>query len=306
MKMKHIIALMLCLVMVLSMAACGGNNTPAETTKDSSTPTEAPEQSTAGTPDQTTEGAEQTTEAPEQTTEEQTTEAEETTASIEFGDLSSVEQSALLAAMPATLPDGSSYEIACRTMSFDRGQDDYMITGNSAAGVTFVDVQGGAIFGQAIKMNAVDNNNPAKRAEIEVTPFGDIKIEGTRGIMFYVDFSNVQLGAETGKMCASVTINTNDIRSNGPENKAGSAVGYYYDGATWVQTTNITSCRMQIPDNFAGWLYVPSSSYYSKPDGAAFGETFPDVLALTMRCYTDGYTYSATEYIIFDEITFIK
>ena len=307
MKMKHFIALMLCLIMVLSMAACGNNTTnPEVTTDDPSTPTEGADQTTEGAPEQTTEAAEQTTEAPEQTTEEQTTEAEETTASIEFDNLAPADQAALLAAMPSTLPDGSTYVIACRTMSFDYSTDDYYITGNSSAGASFVDVQGGALFGQAIKINAVDNNNPEKRAEIEVTPLGDVTIEGSRGVMFYVDFSDVDPAAEPGKMCCSVTINTNDIRSNGPENKAGSGIGYYYDGTTWVQTTNITSCRMNIPDNFAGWVYVPASSFYDKTQGAAFGETFPDILVTSMRCYTDGYTYSATDFIIFDEIVFVK
>lgn len=303
--MKKIIALMLCLIMVLAMIACGGETTPEVTTEDPSTPTNTPAETTK-TPDETTKAADETTEAPEATTEEQTTEAPETTASIEFDNLVPSDQSALLSVMPSTLPDGAVYTIACRTMTFDRGADDYIISGNSSAGTSFVDVQGGAVFGQAIKMNAIDNKNGNKRAEITVTPYGDINVAGARGVMFYVDFSNVQL-SESGKMCTSVTLNENDMRSNGPDNATGSGIAYYYDGATWTQTTNITSCRMQIPDNFKGWVYVPSSSFYDKLNATALGETFSDdLLVLNMRCYTDGYVYSETDYIIFDEIVFVK
>jgi hypothetical protein len=107
-------------------------------------------------------------------------------------------------------------------------------------------------------------------------------------------------------MCASVTLNGNNNRSNGPANSAGSAVAYYFDGNAWVQTTNVTSCRLEIPNNFAGWIYVPSSSFFDKVSGTALGDTFGDIFLTSMRCYTDGYVYSAENYIIFDEIVFVK
>jgi hypothetical protein len=153
-------------------------------------------------------------------------------------------------------------------------------------------------------MNACDDGG-TKRAEIEVLPMSDVNISEAKGVMFYVDFSNVQI-AEGKKMCASVTINGNDNRSNGPANSTGSAVGYYFDGNSWVQTTNVTSCRLEIPNNFAGWIYVPSSSFYDKVGGSALGDTFGDIFLMSMRCYTDGYVYSAENYIIFDEIVFVK
>lgn len=308
MKINRIIALLLCLIMALSAVACSGGNTPAVTTdapaqndptdapEATDAPTDAPEATDAPTEPETTEApAPETTEAPVETT------------PIEFADLSEAEQAALKAVMPVNLPDLSSYEIVSRAMSFDRGTDDYFIEGNSKGSAEFVNELNGAVYGQAIKMSAIDDGG-TKRAEISVTPYIDMDISEAKGVMFYVDFSNVLPTGEADKMCASVTINTNDLRAKGPENAAsGGGVAYYYMyGTTWVQTTNINACRMQIPDNFAGWIYIPASSFYDKNAAAALGETFGDIFVMNMRCYTDGYTYSADNYIIFDEIVFVK
>ncbi len=313
MKIKSIIALTLCLMMVLSMAACGGDNTntPADTTTAATpdTTTAAPAaDTTTATPEETTAAPVDTTAAPADTT---TAAPADTTpvaplAPIEFGDLSDADKNALKSVMPATLPDGSAFEIACRTMCFDRGEEDYLIEGNSRGSATYVDDLNGAIFGKAIKINACDDGG-TKRTEIQVCPFEDVITLGCKGILFYVDFSNVVPTGEPDKMCTSVTINTNDWRSQGPEKATGSGIGYYYLDGAWVQTTNITACRMQIPDNFAGWVYVPATSYYDVKNGKPLeGDTFGDIFVLNMRCYTDGYVYSADNYIIFDEITFVK
>ncbi len=306
--MKRIIALALCLIMVLSMVACGDKTEgPAETTPTPSEPTNAPDVTT-GAPDVTTEAPDVTTEAPDVTTEapDVTTEAAPAADPIEFNDLPADQQAALMSVMPAFLPDLSSYEIVTRAMSFDRGEEDYFIEGNSAGGTQYVDVTGGAVFGQAVKMAAIADSGSG-RAEIQVLPLGDMDISTAKGVMFYVDFSNV-LPAEGKEMCASVTINTNSYRAKGPQGGNGdsTAVAYYYDGGAWVQTTNINACRQQIPQNFAGWLYIPSSTFYGSAEGAALGETFGDIFVMNMRCYTDGYTYSADNYIIFDEIVFVK
>ena len=307
--MKKFLSLALCLIMVLSMVACA--DSPEGPAQTSGTPSQskAPEQTT-GAPEQTTEAPEQTTEAPEQTTEAP---KDETTAapaapSVEFKDLPAAEQAALLALMPATLPDGSAYELACRAMCFDNGETDYYIEGNSAGSAKFVDVTEGAIYGKAIKM-AAKADEKDNRAEIQVLPYGDVKAEGARGIMFYVDFSNVLPHSDaTKKMCASVTMNTNDYRAKGPNGGNGdsSAIAYYYLAGSWVQTTNINACRQEIPENFAGWVYIPASTYYDGVNKTGIGETFGDIFVTNMRFYTDGYTYSADNYIIFDEIVFVK
>ena len=305
--MKRIIAIVLCLMMVLSFVACDkgtgettteapkGTNAPADTTK-------APEADTTAAPaDETTAAP-----APETTAAPETTEAPVLADPIEFDQLSATEQAALKAVMPITLPDLSAYEIVTRAMCFDRGEEDYFIEGNSAGSAQFVDVTDGAIFGKAIKVAAI-NDKGDNRTEIQILPYGDMDISTAKGVMFYVDFSNV-VPAEGKEMCTSVTINTNKYRAKGPNNGNGdsTAVAYYYENGAWVQTTNINACRQQIPQNFAGWLYIPSTTFYGSDEGAALGETFGDIFVQNMRCYTDGYTYSADNYIIFDEITFVK
>ncbi len=304
--MKRIIALLLCLIMAVSAVACSGGNTPAETTA-APTATDAPETDAPATDAPETDAPE-TTEAPVETTEvvEATEAPAETAPAYEFSSLSAADQAALKAVMPVSLPDYSTYEIVTRAMSFDAGVDEYVVGGNSKGGTTFVTEAEGAVFGQAVKMAAISDKGDS-RTEIEVTPLADMDISTAKGIMFYVDFSNV-LPADGKQMCASVTINTNKYRAKGPNNGNGdgSAIGYYYMAGTWVQTSNINACRMEIPANFAGWLYIPSTSFYGSDEAAGLGETFGDIFVMNMRCYTDGYTYSADNYIIFDEIVFIK
>jgi hypothetical protein len=306
--MKRIIAIVLCLMMVLSFVACDKGT--GETTTEAPKGTNAPADTTKAPADETTQApADETTQAPaDETTQAPADETTQAPAapSFEFGDLSATEQAALLAVMPATLPTGAGFEIVTRVMSFDYGTDEYLVGGNSSGSAQFVDATGGAIYGQAIKMNAI-NDKGDNRAEIEVTPYGDMDISTAKGVMFYVDFSNVA-PAEGKEMCTSVTINTNKYRAKGPNNGNGdsTAVAYYYDGTAWVQTTNINACRQQIPANFAGWLYIPSTTFYGSAEASALGETFGDIFVENMRCYTDGYTYSADNYIIFDEIVFVK
>ena len=307
-KMKRIIAILLCLIMAVGAVACNKTEAPAETTGTlvNENPTEAPAEETEA-PAQETEAP--ATEAPAQTTEavEATTEAPaETAPSYEWSSLSAAEQAALKAVMPVSLPDYSTYEIVTRAMAFDLGADDYVVAGNSKGGTTFVGVAEGAVYGQAIKMTA-KNDSKEDRAEIEVTPFGDMDISTAKGVMFYVDFSNVTPSTEK-PMCTSVTINTNKYRAKGPNNGNGNGegIGYYYMAGTWFQTSNVNACRMEIPANFVGWIYIPSTSFYGSDEAAGLGETFGDIFVMNMRCYTDGYVYSADNYIIFDEIVFIK
>ena len=299
-NMKRIIALVLSLMMVLAFVAC--NEEPATTTEAPTTEAPAADATEAPAGDATEAPADETTEAPAP----ETTEAAVVANPVEWNDLSAAEQAALLAVMPSFLPDLSSYEIVTRAMSFDRGEEDYFVQGNSAGSTTFVDVTGGAVYGQAVKMAAI-NDAGNNRAEIEILPFNDMDISTAKGVLFYVDFSNV-LPAEGKEMCTSVTINTNKYRAKGPNGGNGdsTAVAYYFDGVNWVQTTNINACRQQIPANFKGWLYIPSTTFYGSDEKAGLGETFGDIFVENMRCYTDGYTYSADSYIIFDEIVFVK
>ena len=306
-KMKRIFALLLCLIMAVSAVACNKTETPAETTA-----TPAPVETEAPATEAPATEAPVETEAP--ATEAPATEAPapETTVAVEAGpayewaNLSAADQAALKAVMPVSLPDFSTYEIVTRAMAFDLGADDYVVAGNSKGSTTFVGVADGAVYGQAIKM-AAKNDSKDDRAEIEVTPLGDMDISTAKGVMFYVDFSNVAPNPEK-PMCTSVTINTNKYRAKGPNNGNGNGegIGYYYMAGTWFQTSNVNACRMEIPANFVGWIYIPSTSFYGSDEAAGLGETFGDIFVMNMRCYTDGYVYSADNYIIFDEIVFIK
>ena len=243
-----------------------------------------------------------TTDAPDATTAEP-----ETDAPLAVDTIPDAEMTVLRLTMPQTLPDGSDFDILTRLMCCDNDED-YFISGNSAGSTSFVGEADGAVYGKAIRF-AGKADSKESRGEITVQPATVRDVAGAKGILFYVDYSNVapQEGVE---MCASVTINTNTIRSQGPDCTTGSAIGWFYSDGVWTETTNIVSCRLQIPQNFKGWLYVPATSFTQTTDGefwdAATGCFNDNFFVDNMRCYTDGYIYSADSYIIFDEITFIK
>ncbi len=307
---KRILALATAALMLLSLVACttGGNGEITTT---------APNDSKDPTPAGTTAAADPTTKAPEASkspettkepakTEPATTAAPETEAPLAVDSISKSEMDILRLAMPISLPDGSDFEILTRLMCMDNDAD-YTVGGNSKGSTKFVGESEGAIYGKAICF-AGKADSKDSRGEIEVSPAEVKCVEGARGILFYVDFSH--LTPEEGKeMCASVTINTNSVRSKGT-GENGSAVAWYFLDGIWTQTTNINACRLQIPQGFAGWIYVPATSFTQTSDGLYWNSatnTFTDTVYVdNMRCYTDGYKYSADSYVIFDEITFIK
>ena len=145
------------------------------------------------------------------------------------------------------------------------------------------------------------NSGAGNRAEGNLVLGEGVSMKGVRGVLFYVDFSRVEANSGAGPV-ASVTLNGNDYRSN-----YGSKVGYYYQGGSWNQTSAVNACRMQLPVGFAGWVYVPLTSYtgagalYDAETGIGL-----DVTVTNMNLYTDGYVYSATNSITFDEILFVK
>lgn len=316
MKFTRIAAIMLALIMLLALVACDSEKEPQETTatpaESSSVPEESGDESVTEAPENTK--SPETTASPE--TQAPETKAPETTAEITEappkGDtISADDMTVLRLAMPAQLPDNSDFSILTRLMCCDN-EDDYIVSGNSATGTKYVDEQNGAIFGKAIAFPAKDmkNTDQDKRGEITLTPANDVvSVAGAKGILFYVDMSAVTT-QENGQLCASVTINTNDIRSRGPENANNSAVAYYYLDGLWVQTTNINVCRLALPDAFKGWIYVPATSFYQDYDGRYWDSAtgcFNDFFFISnMRCYTDGYVYNSEQFIIFDEITFVK
>lgn len=319
MKFKSVLAAIFAALMIVSLVACNKPADPAETTPASTTVASTPDETTATPSDVTTAAGEVTTKAPEQTTDAPTTEEQtEAPAPNSFGLLSDTELAAFKALLPVVLPDNTADYTFNRVMCLDQGLDNYIVEGNSGPRTEFVGVDGGAIYGEAAKLPAYGQSID-KRAEITLKTFNEITIAGAKGVMFYVDFSHVTV-VEEGKLCASVTINTNDYRSTRGANETSTA--YYWDGFNWIETHNINACRMLLPTGFCGWVYVPATSYWynkgDKVDGVypncaadekgLFTDEIPtDILSFNMRCYTDGYQYTdaADQYIIFDEILFI-
>ncbi len=214
--------------------------------------------------------------------------------------------------LPDHLPDDSEIGDFARGMCFDDPDGTtYSFDGHSSPTLELVDTDNGALYGQAARF-ASAGQNAEKRAEITVISAYENNVGGAKGIMFWVDLSHV-IPAEGKTQCASVTVNDNQMRcTTGVE---GEITAYYYQDGEWVESTNVTSCRIALPDGFRGWIYVPGESYYfTNPkgdDGRYLNKACDEngILdpfeVINMRCYTDGYTYSYGEYIIFDEILFI-
>lgn len=306
---KRILALATAMLMLLALVACeaGGNGdvttAAPDGTKDPAVNSTAADPGTTKAPEATQ--SPETTKEPANT-EPATTAAPETEAPLAVDSISKSEMDILRLAMPINLPDGSDFEILTRLMCMDNDAD-YTVGGNSKGSTKFVGEAEGAVYGKAICF-AGKADSQDSRGEIEISPAEVKCVEGARGILFYVDFSH--LTPEEGKeMCASVTINTNSVRSRGTGDN-GTAVAWYFLDGIWTQTTNINACRLQIPQGFAGWIYVPATSFTQSSDGLYWNSatgTFTDTVYVdNMRCYTDGYKYSADSYVIFDELTFIK
>ena len=108
------------------------------------------------------------------------------------------------------------------------------------------------------------------------------------------------------------TINGNSFRSN--KNGLRTAEGWYFKDGAWIKTTNVHACRMDVPDKFAGWIYVPISQYWAsgKTDSAgtlydaSTGLGMTGVWVSSMCLYTEGYILTDQESITFDEILFVK
>lgn len=319
MTKRSLIALLLAVIMCLALVSCGGDKpedtkpTVVTTAEVKNNDTTADDTTAANTPDDTT--AEETT--AEETTVEETTEEQITDYGLNgYGKLDDDEMKKLINLYPATLPDNSLIEKVARVFCGDDVPYDdtsycfYDIQGNSKDHTKIVGTDEGAIYGTAFKMQAYGANT-SNRCEIQLQIWTDtceieVNPKGAKGVLFYVDFSHVasQTGDSAKPACASVTFNTNDYRSK-------NGIGYYYENGVWVETKSINACRMAIPEQFVGWIYVPATSYVNTKDGDALiadeKGLFPDFSVTNMRCYTDGYVYSDApeNYVIFDEITFV-
>lgn len=305
MKFCRIASIILAILMLFSFTACQKENN-GDGTKAPEGSSAAPANTTAGKPESSKAPAESTAKPTDTTKKNDETTTPETDPPLAVDSISESEMSILRMAMPQKLPDNSDFSILTRMMCGDN-PDDYQVSGNSSGSLKYVDETEGAVYGKAFRF-AGKADAKDSRGEIQINPNYVNMVPGARGILFYVDFSHIK-PAEDKKMCASVTINVNKIRSKGADGQDGSAIAWYYQDGTWTQTTNINACRLEIPNNFKGWIYVPATSFtqsdgeYWDPTTERFNDKF---FVENMRCYTDGYTYDADSYVIFDEITFIK
>ena len=305
MKFCRIASVILAILMLFSFTACRKEN-GGDGTKAPEGSSAAPANTTAGKPESSKAPAESTAKPDNTTKKNDETTTPETDPPLAVDTISESEMTILRMAMPQKLPDNSDFSILTRMMCGDNAED-YQVGGNSKGSLKYVDETEGAVYGKAFRF-AGKADEKDSRGEIQINPQNVNMVTGARGILFYVDFSHIK-PAEGKKMCASVTINVNSIRSKGSDGQNGSAIAWYYQDGTWTQTTNINACRLEIPDNFKGWIYVPATSF-TQTDGEYWDtatERFNDKFFVeNMRCYTDGYTYDADSYVIFDEITFIK
>ena len=319
MRTKRFISMILAIFFCFGASAltsCGDKNpSGTDTTTAAQTPsgtTAGPDDSTA-TPADTTEAPADTTAAPVVTTAEVTTEAEDEFdfELNEYGTLEADQKAKLIEKLPALLPDGTPIEDFVRPYCLDDVLDKdgflthYYTEGNSGATVQIVTAEQGAIYGTGYRFAAYGKTAGGDRGEITAISYYEANPKGAKGVIFYVDFSHVEANPEK-KLCASVTFNNNTYRSNKADN---GSVGYYYQDGLWVETKNVTACRMEIPANFVGWIYVPATSYVDSDKNPIADEQgkFMDITVNNMRCYTDGYVYGSddTTYIIFDEIIYV-
>ena len=288
MKLKTLLTVLAMLCISLFVVACGGGE---ETTADPGT--QAP-------------GA-TTTKA---TTTKKTTTKKSTTTKVTTTTVTTTLAPDYMSKLPTALPNNETFEIHTR-IGLDTIDDYLAIEGVKYANMTW-DAQGiyGGSCNFGCSMTAGSNGTP-NRAECYVSFADSVDPAGMKGVMWYVDFSRVDPNTEKGGPCTSITLGNNTYRSNlgdGSNTGLGKATGYYYNNGEWVQTTNVNSCRMEVPHGFKGWVYVPLTSY----NGA--GELYDGTTGIGIEgkwiqginLYTDYYVYSDVKTLTFDEVLFVK
>lgn|GEM_PF-3678624 len=229
----------------------------------------------------------------------------------EYGTLSEEDKALLISKLPPLLPDGTPINDFVRPYCLDDELDNeghftnYYTEGNSGNTVQLVTEEQGAVFGTGYRFASYGKTAGGDRGEITVISYYEANPKGAMGVIFYVDFSHVEANPNK-QLVASVSFNNNTYRSNKADN---GSVGYYYLDGLWVETKNVNACRMEIPSNFVGWIYIPATSYVDFDRNPIADEQgkFMDITVNNMRCYTDGYIYGTddTTYIIFDEIIYV-
>ena len=281
MKLKTLLMIIAMLCISLFAVACGGGD---DTTTAAGT--DAPAATTT---------AKETT---KKTTTKKTTTTKATTTTV-----TTTLAPDYMTKLPASLPNNQTFEIHTR-IGLDTADDYLSIDGHKFTNMTW-DAQG--IYGGSCNF-ACDLEDG--RAECTVSLADSISPLGMKGVMWYIDFSRVDPNTAKNGPCTSITLGKNTYRSNLGDGSAaglGQATGYYYLNGEWVTTTNVNSCRMEVPHGFKGWVYVPLTSY----NGA--GELYDGTTGVgiegkwinAINLYTDYYTYSDAKTLTFDEILFV-
>ena len=284
MKLKTLLMVVAMLCVSLFVVACGGGDDTTATPG-----TQAPGATTTKAQTTTTKKTTKTT------TKKTTTTTVTTTLSPDF-----------FTKIPAKLPNNESYEVGVR-IGLEAAEDYLALDGVKYVNLGFSNT---GIYGNAFKMGCsmtAGSGGTPNRAEVEVQLFDPFSPEGLKGILWYVDFSEVDPHSDASKLpCTSITVNRNEFRSNKDGDRA--TRGYYLKDGEWVQTVNVNACRMEVPVGFKGWLYVPFTSYtgegvlYDSVTGLGIEGKF----VTAVRLYTDNYTYSDQKGIVFDEVIFVK
>ena len=285
MKLKTLLMVVAMLCVSLFVVACGGGDDTTATPG-----TQAPGATTTKAQTTTTKKTTKTT------TSKVTTTTVTTTLSPDF-----------FTKIPAKLPNNETYEIHTR-YGLDAENDYLSFTGEKYTNLQWIN---NGIYGNAISFACsmtADKGNP-NRAEGTLNLMDPLQMQGVKGVLWYVDFSKLSKNpAQTNVgdgVCTSVTLEGNTYRSNLGGN--GTSTGYYLKDGEWVQTTNVNACRMNVPDKFAGWLYVPLSSYGGAGDLYDATTGIGNEKFITkFNLYTDGYTYTDQASVVFDEIIFVK
>ncbi len=205
--------------------------------------------------------------------------------------------------IPTVLPNGNAFDVKL-CVDFEDSSA-YTLSGKSFEAKSFRWNASG-IRGKGIAIGLADEKNDNRRAEVQVAPAQPIEIGGCSGILFWVDFSGTDVNNEKNGVCASVSMNGNDYRTS--KNSNGS-VGYFLLDGKWIETKNVNACRLELPHQYKGWVYVPASSYQDTRDMSEIVDqngNFKELSAQSLRLYTDYYNMEKTAEIIFDEILFVK
>ena len=320
MKTRRFISMILAVLFCFgasSLASCG-EKSPSGT--DTTAAAQTPADTTAAPQDDTTAAPADTTAAPADTTAAVVTTAAVTTEAEEefnfglneYGTLDDAGKAKLLETLPSLLPDGTPIENFVRPYCFDDEYDSdgylthYYTGGNSSGTVKIRTVEEGAAFGTAFSFAGYGKTPGGDRGEVKFFSYYEASVKGAKGILFYIDFTHVEPDSSK-TLSASVTLNSGSYRTNKANNES---VGYYYKDGLWTETHNVTVCRMALPESFAGWIYLPATSYQQTSDKTSVVDAqgrFIDISVESMYCFTDGYKYSADDsgYIIVDEIIYV-